>query len=324
MRCRNLLLLAGLGLCPTMSYALACSVTNVQSINFGTVNPLSTSSSSTSMTFGYSCTRGVLDGLLTAVTLCFNIGASSNSGQVTTRTMANTLTSSNTLSYQLYQGTSSGTVWGSQFVAGTTPAMVNLSSLVVGVPSTGSLTVAAVLPLPQISAIPGSFQDIYSSATAIVTSNTGLLVPPGSCGTTVATTFAFNVLATVAKQCTVTPNGNISMGAVNSTATNTTSSNTLSVACSNGTAYTVGLVPSNSSTTGSGVMVTSPSNGDQVPYQLSSTAGPNGTVWGSASTNQVAGTGNGSATSYTVYATVPSANYTPGNYADTVTVNVTY
>lgn len=66
------------------------------------------------------------------------------------------------------------------------------------------------------------------------------------------------------------------------------------------------------------------SNTDKVPYQLSSTPGPSGTVWGNTSLNTVTGNGTGTTTSYPVYATVPSANYTPDSYADTVTIAVTY
>lgn len=98
----------------------------------------------------------------------------------------------------------------------------------------------------------------------------------------------------------------------------------MGVACSNNTPYTIGLQPSNGNTAGSGVMAGTGSNTDKVPYQLSSTPGPSGTVWGNTSLNTVAGNGTGTTTTYPVYATVPSANYTPDNYADTVTIAVTY
>ena len=66
-----------------------------------------------------------------------------------------------------------------------------------------------------------------------------------------------------------------------------------------------------------------------MPYQLRSAPGQGGAIWGSTATatgegNGVAGTGNGSPQSVTVYATVPGANYAPGDYADTVTVEVNY
>jgi len=69
-------------------------------------------------------------------------------------------------------------------------------------------------------------------------------------------------------------------------------------------------------------------NTDKVPYQLNRTSAT-GPVWGNTATdtapgNGVAATGTGLAQTYTVYATAPSANFTPDDYADTVTVNVNY
>jgi spore coat protein U-like protein len=150
-------------------------------------------------------------------------------------------------------------------------------------------------------------------------------------------TATFLVQITILKACTVTAGAasNINLGSVNSTATNTTGSNTISVTCSKTTPYFVGLAPSavnGGTTTGSGSMSTSdalPGNTDKVPYQLSSTPGPAGTVWGNTATsttvgNGVAGTGTGLAQPLTVYATAASANFTPDSYADTVTVNVNF
>lgn len=72
----------------------------------------------------------------------------------------------------------------------------------------------------------------------------------------------------------------------------------------------------------------STTNTDKIPYQLNQTSAT-GPVWGNTATtttagNGVAGTGSGLAQSLTVYATASSANFTPDNYADVVTVNVNY
>lgn len=147
-------------------------------------------------------------------------------------------------------------------------------------------------------------------------------------------TATFQVLITITKACTVTAGSasNINLGSVAATAVNTTGSNTISVNCSKTTPYYVGLAPSNANTAGAGTMAstTAPAtNTDKVPYQLTSTAGAGGTIWGNTATstavgNGVAGTGTGLAQSLTVYATAASANFTPDSYADTVTVNVNY
>lgn len=144
----------------------------------------------------------------------------------------------------------------------------------------------------------------------------------------------FQVTITILKSCSVTAGAasNIALGSVVTTATNTTGTSNISVTCSKTTPYYIGLAPSNASTTGAGVMSGTgaiPANTDKVPYQLTSTPGAAGTIWGNTATatavgNGVAGTGSGAAQSIPVYATAASANFTPDSYADTVTVNVNY
>lgn len=146
-------------------------------------------------------------------------------------------------------------------------------------------------------------------------------------------TGTFQVLITVQSFCTVAAGtaSNINLGAVNTSATNVTGNNTISVNCSKTTPYYIGLAPSNSNTLGAGVMssvANSATNTDKVPYQLNQTSA-SGPIWGNTATstavgNGVAGTGTGAAQTLTVYAKVASANFTPDNYADTVTVNVNY
>lgn len=168
--------------------------------------------------------------------------------------------------------------------------------------------------------------------TLLVTS--GFVLPANAASPATAT---FQVLIVIQKACTVTAgaSSNINLGTVASTALNTTGSNTISVTCSKTTPYFVGLAPSaanGGTTTGSGAMSTAdalPGNTDKVPYQLSSTPGPSGTIWGNTATtttvgNGVTGTGTGTAQALTVYATAATANFTPDSYADTVTVNVNF
>ena len=150
-------------------------------------------------------------------------------------------------------------------------------------------------------------------------------------------TATFDVKLTVVKACSVTAGtaSDIDFGSQDASATNLAAQNTISVTCSIGTPYTIGLTPSNGSTTGAGVMAAQnvapvTGNTDSVPYQLRSAAGAAGTVWGNTNTsgtdvgNGVAATGTGAAQTHTVYATVPSANVTPDAYKDTVTVSVRY
>ena len=150
-------------------------------------------------------------------------------------------------------------------------------------------------------------------------------------------TTSFDVKLTVLKACSVVAGAtsDIDFGSQDPTATNLQNSNTISVTCSKKTPYTIGLTPGNNSTTGAGVMAAQnvapvTGNSDSVAYQLRSTAGLTGTVWGDTNTdgatvgNGVSGTGNGAAQSHTVYATVPTMNVTPDAYKDNVKVTVRY
>lgn len=152
----------------------------------------------------------------------------------------------------------------------------------------------------------------------------------------VTATGTFQVLITILKSCAVSAGAgsNLNLGSVNAGAVNTSGSSTISVTCSKTTPYFIGLAPSTANggtNTGSGSMssvVNSSTNTDKVPYQLNQTSAT-GPVWGNTATsttvgNGVAGTGTGLPQSYTVYATAPGSNFTPDNYADTVTVNVNY
>ncbi|MDB5932501.1 MAG: Spore coat domain protein [Polaromonas sp.] len=148
----------------------------------------------------------------------------------------------------------------------------------------------------------------------------------------------FQVLMKINKVCTVAAGAgsNIQLGVVggvDSSATNTSGTSNISVTCSKNTPYYIGLTPSNSSTTGAGVMAAQnvapvTGNTDAVPYQLNSVSAT-GSAWGNTATttavgNGLSGTGNGLVRTIPVFATAPSANFTPDNYADTVTVTVNY
>ena len=154
-------------------------------------------------------------------------------------------------------------------------------------------------------------------------------LPGAAAASTVSSTF--QVTLTIQKACTVTAGAasNIALGTQPATATNVLGNNTITVNCSKTTPYYIGLAPSNASTAGAGTLSGTGANTDLVPYKLTSTVGPSGTVWGNTATattvgNGVAGTGTGASQTITVYVTVPSANFTPDTYTDTVNINVNY
>lgn len=127
--------------------------------------------------------------------------------------------------------------------------------------------------------------------------------------------FPFTVQAAIESSCTITTTNDVNLGNYPASAKNILGSNgnAISITCTKDAPYTVGLPPSNVSTTGAGVMSGTTSNTDKVPYQLRSTTGFGGAVWGNTATstsvgNGVKGTGSGGVQNKTVYVTVPSAS----------------
>ncbi|HEX5961991.1 MAG TPA: spore coat U domain-containing protein [Rhodanobacteraceae bacterium] len=104
------------------------------------------------------------------------------------------------------------------------------------------------------------------------------------------------------------------------TAVNNTS--TLTVTCTSGAAYNIGLDGGGSGNINARVMN---NGGNTIGYQLYSDSGRT-TVWGNTiGTDTLASTGTGSAQSFTVYGQVPAQATPPaGVYNDTVNVTVTY
>jgi spore coat protein U-like protein len=101
-------------------------------------------------------------------------------------------------------------------------------------------------------------------------------------------------------------------------------SSTLSVSCTNTTPYTVAL----NAGVGTGATVATrkmTATGTTLNYSLYQDT-TRATVWGQTTgTDTVAGTGNGSAQSLTVYGRIPAGQLpTPGSYADTITATITY
>lgn len=302
---------------------ITCSSVSVTPLSFGSVSPQS-SLTTAQATLSYTCANNSADVTASSsALLCFSLG---NPGDP--RSM---VSGSNRLSYQIYQDAAQTVPWTSQFGGTTTPLKVPITLAKNGSTS-GTATLYGVVLGGQTTAVPGAYiNNFNTAATALtVTSVAGTTAPTNCVSTSFSAVWSFPVTATVSPQCTVTAGNNLNLGTVASSAINVAGNTTLNVNCSATTPYYIGLAPSNNNTGGAGNMNGSiPGNTDKVPYQLRSTPGSSGTIWGNTSTstsvgNGVSGIGNGLPAAYTVYATVPSANYRPDSYRDTVTVIVNY
>ena len=146
---------------------------------------------------------------------------------------------------------------------------------------------------------------------------------PAIAGTTSSN---ISVTATVNAQCTVTT-GAVAFGTYNPlTATNNDATGSLSVTCTNGTAWTAAA----GAGTGTGATLASrkmKSGSNQLDYVLYTDSGRT-TVWGdgTSSTATVGATGTGAAQSTTIYGRLPGSqsNAAVGSYADTVAVTIDF
>src|SRR5690606_11527013 len=82
-----------------------------------------------------------------------------------------------------------------------------------------------------------------------------MIMLTGTAANAATATGTFDVLLTIEKSCSVAAGGsNIDLGTVVSSATNVAGSNTITVTCTKGTPYHIGLAPSGGATDGSGTM----------------------------------------------------------------------
>ncbi len=149
----------------------------------------------------------------------------------------------------------------------------------------------------------------------------GLVSTPAFAQTNPATT-TFNVTATVAKDCVVSATG-LGFGSYIGAAVNVSS--IVTVTCTSGTAYTVGLnagLTTSATVTTRQMGITQPAGG--LNYSLLTTS-YTGTNWGNTTGSWVSGSGNGAAQPITVFGVLAANQFVPpGSYTDTITATVTY
>ena len=143
-------------------------------------------------------------------------------------------------------------------------------------------------------------------------------------------TATFQVTATVANNCFIDSASTLAFGTYDpSSATALDQTSTITVRCTNKANYTLFL---NAGTTAGGTFANRlmASGTDTLQYNLYTTAQRN-TVWGDGtnSTSGVTGIGQGlgagQTNSHTVFGRIPvQPNAVSGNYADTVTVTISY
>jgi spore coat protein U-like protein len=159
------------------------------------------------------------------------------------------------------------------------------------------------------------------SRIALVTACLGSALAANGAQATTATA-TMNNTAAVAAYCTVST-GSLAFGTYTGSADSTTSAN-VSVTCTNTTSYTVALnAGTTTGATETARKLKAATSAATLAYSISSDAGST-TNWGTTAGAQT-GTGTGAAQTLTAYGKIAAGQFvTPDNYADTVTVTLTY
>ena len=309
--------------------ALTCQLDSFSSPNLGTITLANINSASIDQSLTYSCTN--TSDVTESASICIGAHGTNDTSQINPRYMTEPNNSKLNFNMTFKDKNGSDAIWGSRNIAGGTE-FIDFMSVGPGAKETKMTTIkVSLLPNNNSATASNYAADFTGINTAFMFMTVDSNIDTQQCSTAVqeATPFTFTVQATVVNACKINTTSNVSLGSRPASTTSFTDSNNraIDVTCTNGAPYTVGLMPSNNNANGAGVMTGS--NAEKVPYQLRSKAGSAGTIWGNTATstdvgNGLAGTGSGAAQSQTVYVTVPSADFKPDTYSDTVTVHVNY
>lgn len=311
---------------PSNAQALTCQVDSFVSPNLGTITLGNANNASVEQTLTYSCTN--TSNVTQWASVCIGAdGGTNNTSQINPRHMIGR--NGSKLNFNMTLNGMSNATWGNRIVGGT--EFIDFFSVAPGTTTpTIKETIIRVSLLPNNNAAKADDYTanftVSNAALTYVTVDSSNDTSRCLSETQGTSPFSFTVQATVVNECKITnPPTNINLGNVSANRLNIGGSNSIGVTCTNATPYTIGLVPSNKSLAGAGVMTGTTSNSDMIPYQLHSA---DGKAWGAPTTeslgNGVAGNGNGAAQNHTVYVTVPNTDVTPDSYSDRVTVTVYY
>lgn len=303
-------LLAAIGLSGTAS-ATSCSFA-ISALNFGDVDTLAGNAVDVTATLSINCTQ-ILTGTLR---VCPNIGPGSGGSSGATRRLSDG--AGHTLSYRLYQDSSRSISWGSvEHTALGTPPTFDFVTSINGSVSASRTIYGRVLGGQQ-AATPGTYTSSFTSADVKISYSELQIFNCLTLASPVTATFVAE--AKVQPNCLITAQ-NIDFGSRGVLRSNTDANGSLSVTCTPGTAYTVGL--------DAGLYAGTPgrqmANGSaRIAYELHRNAART-QPWSTAVGQMAGGTGAGSAQAFTVYGRVPpQPSPAPGTYADTVVATVTY
>ncbi len=306
------------------------SMTNLA---FGPVDPTGALVDATA-TLTYSCTfSGLLSGLLgDYITLCFNIGTGTGGSSAAPRTMRDA--ASDTMNFQMYTDAAHSLVWGSSSVPGTSTLQTTLHFQILssGTSRGGSLTLFGRVPSGQTSLHIGGYGSNFTGGDAQMNyayneavldiGNFPATCTGGGSGSGTGT-YPFSSSASVASRCQLATASDMNFGSPASNfAGNIDQVSGISMTCTNGTAWQIGLDNGQSALATTRRMI---GGSSYVVYELYRDTGRT-LRWGNTlNTDTLSGSGSGTTQALSVYGRVAAqAGVAAGSYSDKITVTITY
>ncbi|MGH6908044.1 MAG: Csu type fimbrial protein [Aestuariivirga sp.] len=302
-----------------IGHAQSCAFTNT-GVNFGNVNLAGGGTQSATGTFTANCTGTPL----LSVRICANFNAGSG-GVAASGDPRYMLQGATRLNYNLYRNNGVGQVWGSHtWAPSPLPPNITVNLSVLGSGS-ASQTIFGRIANGQGSLPAGTYQSIFSGTNTQIDYGYAALFNCGASLSSMVQNVPFTVRVTNNSSCTVSTTA-LDFGNQTDFTAARTATNAISVTCTGGTLYDIGL--SNGSSGGTGptarlmTNVAAPQAVTYGVYRNSAHTLPWGNTIGS---DTLSATGNGLAQNYTGYGRIPVQPTPPAlTYTDTVVVTVTY
>jgi spore coat protein U-like protein len=286
------------------AYADLDCTASVTNANFGAITVRDGTVDRTTATVTFTCANGIPN---TPVRACLTLGAGSGGATSGNATRSMRRADGATLNYTLRSGSHTGAVWTSV----TTDSRSNATGR-----SNFTATIFAEVTSTGAQARGGSYQSAFTGADAVLTYG------QGNCGQA-GGSVSFTVAANVTQSCTLSV-APLAFGTISSLDANIDAESAITANCTTGLPYAITLGMGN----GSGV--TSPAarkmtkGTDSLNYGIYRDQARS-LAWGNQATNDVDGSGTGSAQSIPVYGRIPPQPMPPaGTYSDTVIVTITY
>lgn len=299
--------------------AQSCSFTNT-GVNFGNVSLSGGGQPTATGTFSARCTGTPFN--LLYICANFNAGSGGVAASGNPRYM---LQGATRLNYNLYQNNGAGQVWGSYTWAPSPRPPFIFVFLNGSGTGSASQTVYGRIANGQGALPTGTYQSFFSGANTQIDYGYSSSFNCSSTLSPRVQSVPFTVRVTNNSSCTVSTT-DLNFGNQPNLSVARTTANTVSVTCTGGTLYDIGM--SNGSSGGTGPtarLMKNVATAQAITYGVYRNSGYT-LPWGNTlGTDTVSATGNGAAQSFTGYGRIPVQATPPAlTYTDTVVVTVTY